>query len=555
MDTQLLIMARLRMPERAYRAWLAKRLDGNTLDWFDEGDLFVGDSASEFPTVDALLRAANDATGDQRPALAVRVEDEQLTLLAVLTDDEQILRWHQDLATALRLAAGPDVSGYALMWLPAGGIGWWVVDDQGETLDPFTGERAHEIDARFPREVSLLNLWLSRSAHDPSLRFAEFLEHALRLELGPLAENAAQQRLLRALRTCDPNELWELTNEIRAADNSGSLRSQYADAAALTAGLAGGDAQLRAVGVLLLAHVDPEAAELLAHALLNDPSSYVRRAAIEAMGQFESDAALAVLLTLPEFTDEYTQARLAALADSPHPELEARLEALLDDPDLFGAGAFQIDDIDDAAQRKALECRLNRAAQTLQLIASAAPELAERLAAMFISPPVAVLRGPIASALVQIQGPAVTAIADQLQAYTMGMGLALNQDQARRQELLGHNLDTRETNGVTRFSGLPPERLATLVEEMFLHPQWQHSDAPPAVAFFEFLSHFPGTTAGGYAISNARPDYRIGLDSVSCDLSELAADAQANLREAFAVFSEGADRVDEDAHLLHAWWR
>src|SRR5579883_941064 len=103
--TPLAVVGRLTFPSGAYEKWLALPLDADAFsDWPDAAPLFRGESAGEHATVKDVLAAA--AALDGAPSF-IEVDGD----IAGFLLPEHTTRLHQDLATALRLAAELGATG------------------------------------------------------------------------------------------------------------------------------------------------------------------------------------------------------------------------------------------------------------------------------------------------------------------------------------------------------------------------------------------------------------------------------------------------------------
>jgi hypothetical protein len=129
----------------------------------------------------------------------------------------------------------------------------------------------------------------------------------------------------------------------------------------------------------------------------------------------------------------------------------------------------------------------------------------------------------------------------------------LNRNHARRDEILG-TAHTRYAGGIKPFVGLDAPRLQQLLDERFLEPQARQNLSPTVVEFLRFLERWPWATAHGYAVSRRREDYRVSLEGLSCELSTVPPEKQAQLREEFHQFCRGADECIDEEGLLWSWW-
>jgi hypothetical protein len=133
------------------------------------------------------------------------------------------------------------------------------------------------------------------------------------------------------------------------------------------------------------------------------------------------------------------------------------------------------------------------------------------------------------------------------------MGRALNQDVARRASLLGIEGE-EDSGGIIRYDDLSLATLTTLLDEGFIHPESRQNEAPSTAEIHRLMSEWPELRAGGYAVSPARPDYRVMVDGVSADLRGVDADRVAGLRAALEQIAESASQVELETELVNVWW-
>jgi hypothetical protein len=170
------------------------------------------------------------------------------------------------------------------------------------------------------------------------------------------------------------------------------------------------------------------------------------------------------------------------------------------------------------------------------------------------SPGALVLRPLIIEALVALGGKSIVKKhKEAIELYEAGMGLALNADAARRAEIL--RVELKDGVDYTRFADLEGDRLDTLVEEGFIDEHTSEEGVPTPEEFLELMDEVPEATVRGYAVGPHRPDYRVSIDGVACDLSRVEdTDRREEIREALTDFGEGAVTVElEGQNLLVSW--
>jgi hypothetical protein len=129
----------------------------------------------------------------------------------------------------------------------------------------------------------------------------------------------------------------------------------------------------------------------------------------------------------------------------------------------------------------------------------------------------------------------------------------MNRDVARRDALLGI-AGQRASGGIVRYEDLDVKRLGALIDEGFADRDETQNGSPTIAEFYAFLREYPEGRVYGYAVSPERPDYRVSVEGVTVDLSEVIPSRRDGLRDAFARLSESADEVDTEGDFLRCWW-
>jgi len=127
--------------------------------------------------------------------------------------------------------------------------------------------------------------------------------------------------------------------------------------------------------------------------------------------------------------------------------------------------------------------------------------------------------------------------------------IKFNEDVERRAEILG--IDTIfYVGGIQRFSGVTTEQLKALMDENFLDPKDAQNSSYTAKEFYDFMLEHPGVTAHGYAVSEARQDYRVTIEGMEGSFK-----TKDDLID-FIYFCRDADSLDIDKVELYAysWW-
>jgi hypothetical protein len=176
-----------------------------------------------------------------------------------------------------------------------------------------------------------------------------------------------------------------------------------------------------------------------------------------------------------------------------------------------------------------------------------------KLFALFDSHPAEEIHVAAAQALAELRTADVQVRAEAINLALMGMGRALNQDDARRFELLGLKKKD-DDGGIIKFQDLGVKTLETLLDEHFIHPNARQNEAPSTIEFLQMMRMHPEIQAGGYAVSQKRADYRVHIEAIDCDLSTVPAERKEAVRELFEQLAETANQADIDDDGLHIWW-
>jgi hypothetical protein len=541
-----MILGSFRFPDPAGAdAWRTRTIAPDAYgDWPDDPMLFGGEPIAA--TVAALLDAGAALGGPGDPSFveAAAAPGDRVTTSGVLVHEDQVTRWHLGLVTALREAGAAGATGQAAILLPAlGGATLVSLADGASTIALVPAQQVFA-DEGLATVAVALDGWINAKQRDPQLDRATYREGEARFWLGaPTADEDAALALARKL---DDDALAAaLADRLVLAPGLEPLATLVGDAAALRAALDAGTPLARTIAIELCGHAAPERAAPLALALLAHPSHYVVRMAIRALavapGAAALDGLLGVLLAHPT---EWSSAS-EALTRAPHPETGARLAALLDDEAAFDPATL------------APEARAARTERARRVIEAAGgrrdPAVLEALWRRFEDPRSRWIVPRLVVALARQGGAAVEARGQELQLAMMGMGKALNPDVARRAAILA--IDTEDDDGgIIRYDDLDLAGLTALLDEGFLHPQARQNDAPAAGDFFQLMTAWPELRATGYAVSPARPDYRVMIDGVAADLDDVPAERAAALRATLEALAPSASNVELDADHLALWW-
>ncbi|HTM20305.1 MAG TPA: HEAT repeat domain-containing protein [Kofleriaceae bacterium] len=554
MSDAFTILGRIEMPAAAHAKWLAGPIDGSAWDDWAETGLLDGGSGRH-ASVGAYLDAvrAQLAAAGGVDIIDVAHDGERLWIRAWLSEQAFIDRVHDDLMVAARCAGAAGGKGDVFMMVP--GLPMTVRLRVARKKSGFEGVEPNQgvfADEQLAKGFLLLKGWSDEKGARPALRWDEFRAGEARYWVGELAASPAQQQALQRVAAADDRALAAALADERTALPYGSpLKGRVKDVAALRAALAAAEPVARVTAIQLLARIDGDAAEPLALQLLADPSKYVRESAARALAGRGGAAAIAGLIACLGRGSPEALAAIDALATAPGDG--AWLAPLLERSP-FTAADHAIPAEPTPARIRELQRAHEQAMYILQVVARRADRaLVPRLWALFRDPPGEGLRPGLGQVLLAIGGPEVEGREQDIQFAIHGMGLALNQDHARRAQLLRLDPDD-DSGGIVKFDDVDLATMRTLIEERFTTLEMRQNEAPSTGELLQFMELWPEVTAHGYAVVPGRPDYRVTFEGLRCELDRVAADRREPLREAFAALCESANEVDTDGDVLSAWW-
>lgn len=545
MDTQViaLITGRITFPEGALQAWRAMAIEPTRFDDWPEDPLLFG-IEPPVQEVGALLDLGAAMEDDDHPSFVETLAtDGAHVIRGVLSGEERVVGWHLGFVTAMRHAAELGAEGAITILHPGLGGGVKVtltpkkngLKTRAKTLGTSTVELAPSdelfADERVAAALVALHGWVEAKTNDPALRRGPFLEGEARYWLEE--PTAAEARALELAQALDDAALESVLADADAvAPDLTALGPHVGGLAGLRDALTRGTPLARVIAVDVLARAGHAEAEALALELLAHRSRYVQRMTLRALGRASSAAAFDALLARVMRSQD--GGAVSSLGAMPYPEASPRLAALL--------------------EASLAEGDRERAFSLLQaVVARRDPSLVPLLLRLFDDPACRFLVPSLAQGLAQLGGPEVEARAEEVQHAMFGMGRALNQDVARRAELLGIQGE-KDLGGIIRFDDLDLPRFTALLEEEHIHPNARQNDAPSTIEFYDLMTRYPELRAQGYAVSPKRPDYRVHIDGVGADLSEMDEERAAELRSELEALADTASQAELDGDHVSLWW-
>jgi hypothetical protein len=555
----LVVSVDLKFPEGAIERWLALPIDSSKwTDWWD-GPVMNGESEGGYATVGELFAAFEALATEDVETFLDLSKGEHVIITAGLDADIGLDQFHQDLATAIRSAHEVGAHGTAL-FLPLG-LPMAVsieVTTKGSKLRQLDSEEALSTEAR-AKAVFDISEWMTARSAKPGLTRAAYRAADARFWLPETVSDAEAAALAAASALADKPIQAALRGDALKGPATKRARKKMktADDFRTAAKAATPEARMLAVGILATA--DFEKAEPLASAMLGSPSAPLVAAAARALSATRDPAVFQAMLLAarPGLAAVEIGDTMAGMGGK---KLDAFLLEKLDSP-LLAPDTYKPLAPGFRAHAHGTEKLLDQLEQTRIVVnaltargVSAAVAAFERI---FLdpSPGALVLRPLIVESLVALGGkPMVKKHKEAIELYEAGMGLALNADAARRAAILG--IELKEGIDYTRFGDLSGEQLDTLVEEGFIDEHTSEEGVPTPEEFLELMDEVPEATVRGYAVGPHRPDYRVSIDGVACDLSRVEdVDRREEIREALTDFGEGAVRIELDGDSLLVSWQ
>ena len=128
-----------------------------------------------------------------------------------------------------------------------------------------------------------------------------------------------------------------------------------------------------------------------------------------------------------------------------------------------------------------------------------------------------------------------------------------NKDIKRRDEVIFGSYDPEEYfGGVRRFEKMTLQTLKILITEKFMNENEQINYRPAikkTVSFMEKHSE-RNFTVDGFAVHDSRGDYRVSIDAISYEGSELDDDTIIELKK----LTLDADDVCIEKNCVYCWW-
>jgi hypothetical protein len=134
-----------------------------------------------------------------------------------------------------------------------------------------------------------------------------------------------------------------------------------------------------------------------------------------------------------------------------------------------------------------------------------------------------------------------------------GIGAALNGDSGRRDEILG-TFTRADVKQVTPFRHLDLGRFEQLVAERFIPLDSTLGARITPRRVIEFIRRWPEVRAQGYSVHRDRPDYRVTITMLECDLDTVPLDDRDSLVEEFVAEFEGEGELMCSEECLMVWW-
>ena len=558
--TALLVVFDFEVPEAKMAEWLGAKIDPKKFkDWLEGNDLFDG-SNNHHKTVGEVFEALESTSEKAVTSFLERSPGASSSVIACISATEEPARYVQDLATAARVAYDLGARGKAYfvpLGLPAA-----ILVNLGKKKASI---EYIENDAAFEKKqvgAKLLTMddWLTARRADQTLTRSDFRKQEARGWL-PDAPSDAEKAVHAAIASLDDSKL-------KAALSAKSVAAHRPEAPALAetattpagykAAITAGDPAARLLAPLVLAAADLAGGEKAIRALLGTSSTPLRITAANALRPTRSPETLRAVLEAATLGRSYP-ILMSVVSEADAKTIAAFLEA---SDDLFAPARVELlaprrGPAPPETDMKAAIERLRRAEVAAELIAQHGVKsklpLFEKLF-LDTSPATIPLKRLCIQPILALGGKkAEKTYGERMQWVSVGMGLALNQDVARRGEILGLKKSEWNKDHASYFD-LGIEGLKSLIDEGFIDPAATQNDAPATSEFLEFMEAWPQATVRGYAIGPKRADYRAMVDGIDCDISAIPADRRDQFRQDLATFGGNANELETDGDQVNAWW-
>lgn len=130
----------------------------------------------------------------------------------------------------------------------------------------------------------------------------------------------------------------------------------------------------------------------------------------------------------------------------------------------------------------------------------------------------------------------------------------LNKDYKTRNKILGIPDAASWFGGSEKIQNVDLNTVKLLIQSGFVELEEAQNDSPTTQQFLNFMEKYPDVKAHGYAVSHKRDDYRITLEGLMCELSEIQPERREEIREAFRKFCRKADNLLFLGVSLYSWW-
>ncbi len=525
--------------------WKDASLEPDGHPWLEDGPVLTGtEPPGPAETVGAFVETL--ATTDDLAYFVDFAWSDRVDIVGRFEAPEIFEAFAQDLVVSLYALGAAGAVGDVLLAAGDEGFGWRVRVGEDPSIEPLEGEALFVAAAPYSRAFMIGHRVGDRRTTEPETPPSVLVAAERNLHLGaddPPARREAWTRLV-AIDAADALAV-AARQGLPAADNA--PLAELLDPDGWTRARDRRDPELRVAAVAVLAAHGDDQARPLARQLVDDPSPYVRGAARLALAIVGDPADVETILKTPPLQSSELLAAVAAVT---------RLSgAAVDDTirDRWHTGVTAVEAVGDIDTEAGMQAIWELGFWTDVALARGQAGFDAMLLKLFDETKVPQLRAMAFSGLQQCGGPVVESATERLQYFSFGMGLALNQDDERRRELLGITGD-KDSGGILRFSKLRGETLQILLDEGFVDPQARQNEAPCTLEFFELMQAHPAIEAGGYAVSASRADYRIHLDGIECDLDDIDEDSRDEVREVFEAWSESATQVELEDDYLSLWW-
>lgn len=123
-----------------------------------------------------------------------------------------------------------------------------------------------------------------------------------------------------------------------------------------------------------------------------------------------------------------------------------------------------------------------------------------------------------------------------------------NKNQKKRDTIIFGENKPEYWGGISHFGDMDAKTLKKLIDLKYADPEEAQNYSPTLSEFYGFISRNNGFTVHGYVVAKERDDYRVSIEGVAGNSSDI------NDICAFSEFTHGADEFECSPGHQYSWW-